>query len=361
MKKDYLRAGLLVLLVLLVVSCGGTKKSAETTSETTLEHPLGETLVEESKQVETFTEDTVALALAEQEIEALRKTILDNLRSWGNDVDYEKLIPEYNDLIEQNKRRLPFKFAVGSTDKNRAKVIWVEDDQNVQVKPSDFTHCIIAGKVFEVKFIRKQEGKESEDGEYSVDNEEGYLYEITGGKIVPGNTGATVLMCSKEFVSAHTFIPTKYESGSHEDTPPQYTDGQLRDLELIKTVIKQRYEQGIETFSVRSVSEDGKIRSYSLMINMKSPVVLGLTVISDDGKLLFGEDFAVKDEMSTWRAGDGGHYEGHSLIFAFRDKGGTLNLFFISQGSEGANYFTMYQRGERLIQRAYMASESYSY
>lgn len=359
MRRNYLRAGLLVLLALFVISCGGDKKSAETetTSEITAEQPLEEEIVVE-EPIETFTEDTLALAGAEREIESLRKTILDNLLSWKDTVEYEKLVPEYNELIEQNKRRLPFKFAVGSTDKNRAKVIWSAGDQEVQVKPSDFTHCIIDGQVFEVKFIRKQEEKESKEGEYSVDNEEGYLYEITGGEIVPRDTGSTVLMCSEEFVSAHTFIPTKYESASYEDRLRQYTDDQLRDLGLIMTTIKQRYNQGIETFSVRSVSEDGKIRSYSLKVNMKSPVVLGLTVISDDGKLLFGEDFAIRDEMSTWRAGDGGHYEGHFLDFAFRDKDGTLNLFFGSAGAEGINYFMMYQRGDRLIQRAYMAYKS---
>lgn len=347
MRKNYLRTGLLVLLALFVTSCGGGKKSAQSASET------------------TFVEDLEDLTEGEQKVEDFRQDILTSLFASEDDtMEYDKIIPEYNELVHENKRTYPFKLAVGSTDRARAKVIWSKWSQEMSAEPSYFTHCIIDGEVFEVKFLHELEGKRSPDDdayiEGSIDNEEGYLYEITSGKIVPKPNGADVLMCTEEFASAYTFIPMRSVFDSYGEPLP-YTEDQLKDLELIKTAVKERYKQDVVNFKASSVSEDGKIRAYSMMVNMKDPVAIGLTVISEDGNLIFGEEFAVKDDYSTWRVGDGGYYEGHTPIFAFRDSKGTLNVFFASYGAEGANYFTMYQRGDRLIQRAYMAYISVDY
>ncbi|MDO4771369.1 hypothetical protein [Porphyromonas sp.] len=274
-------------------------------------------------------------------------------------VEYDKLIPDYNELIEKSKRDLPFKAGIGLVDKTGTKIILPNSEE--QTASSEYTHCVIKGRVYGVKALRKQEETPDFDGRETVrnfDKMSGYLYEIISKEKIsaPEGDDIHVFMCNEDFISAHTIVPMIYQMVPIEegDETPQYTDVQIRDSKLFRAAIKKRYKADISEFSVKSVSEDGKIRTYSVTVDTKAPIALGLTVVYVDEQLIFGEDFAVQNEYSTWRADDEGHYEGHTPDFAFTDKNGTLNLFFSSFGAEGINFFTMYRRGDRLIQRSYM-------
>lgn len=358
MRKHYLLAGILTILALFVTSCGAGKKSTETSSEETFVEDTISVPDTDNASQETVAVDTTALSDIELQIESLRTKLLDKSFSLDESVDCEELITEYNDLIEQSKSKLPFKVGVGLVNKIGTKVILLESKD--QAESSEYTHCIINGKIYTIAPLQKQEQAAEFDGRQTMrnfDKMEGYLYEITGDKKFSDNDNwydIHVFFCTEDFISAHTIVPMKYQEERRE-SHRQYTDEQIRDLGLILTSIKKRYKVGILDFSVKSVSEDDKIRSYTVTVDTKAPMALGLTVVSVDGQLIFGEDFAVRNDISTWRADDEGYYEGHSLNFVFVDKKGNLNLFVSSYGADGPNLFTMYQRGDRLIQHTYMA------
>lgn len=298
--------------------------------------------------------------------EAKRQELRSEILSLGetDDVRCEDLVNEYMNFTynsEINAKAIPFDIDLGLFHREGSKALVLDESDNEipKANPSQYTHCIINGRVYPVKFIDKQQKKEGSSGRVTEDNfnnMSGSIYSVENiqESSVSKEESSDIypFFCKEDFIKEYTIIPmASYPRDEWSAKKPYYTKANYQDLQHITEWVEKEYNGQVSQFHIASKSADGKLTTYVISVDRPGPVAIGLVVLSNEGELSFLEQFAVKNEESVWRIDDGGIYYGSDTVFALKDKAGNLRLFNADCGFEGINFFFLSVEGKFLLQK----------
>lgn len=192
-----------------------------------------------------------------------------------------------------------------------------------------------SGNILSVRFLKKQERNENDNGRqtsYNFENTDGYIYEVVEGKAKDNET--YYLVNDKEF---NTKSVVETIVGNYQEID----DAARQEVERAKN---RRIADSWELAKVGT-----EINIYLVLFERQNDDMLASIVMKTPSNIVYRDYPAKYDEGSTWRVDDGGEIDPElfSVLFAARIETGIL-LGLTWMGAEGESAFLLKENGKEL-------------
>lgn len=222
-----------------------------------------------------------------------------------------------NEVIEPIEEAMTF----GFSNEKLNKVLTFEENTN----PALFTQAIDdKGNLTPIKFIKTQKGNEGGVNQTSqnFDNCTGQVFETSDNKKFDSELSTIII--NDEFIKNNKIVAVK------KLEKPQKID------EKIKHQIATERNRSIK--SAWKIADIDNQSAYIVEFTPKKDSVLASLIIGGN-QFIYRDYPAIYDAGSTWRVDDGGEFpnDAITILAAFRNKNGNLELVTEWAGAEGAN------------------------
>ena len=223
--------------------------------------------------------------------------------------------------------------------------------QNFEETPTDapddvknYKYILYNGVYYNVDFAGVQPSNEADNGRdtpYNFENRSGWLFKMQKGKLMEKTDNEWDMFWGKPLLVDECFKrDVKLLETKNADDSDQ---GKFNDL---KAKLEKQYNKKIIKFKVNQFFGD-----YALLTVQFETIenkALGLVVlVKPDGGCIVKEYPAEWYEFSVWREGDEGEFYGLDVDFATLEQG-SLTLYTVSEGEEGASYQNYVVQGDSL-------------
>jgi hypothetical protein len=204
----------------------------------------------------------------------------------------------------------------GFPDENGKRFITKCDDKKFNV-------AVGKGKIIEIKFSKHQKATENDNGRdtyYNFDNLAGNIFEVTEGELEQNHSS---YFLSKKEWAEKALIPLK-ETGDEDAV----------DASIIKKIETLKSRKIVKS-ELLAQTETGEKICLFVFERVKDDMLASLVYVDKD-KVIVRDYPAIYDDMSTWRADDGGEFSGIEVLFLAK-MGESLLLGIMWNGPEGGN------------------------